>query len=132
MCGDMPAATADMSTAAISRQLAQLGEAMRSELAQRDDELGREREELSFDAVCEIQNDVWPCSHHHHLFQPFLPPVLCWVRARRTLSALRLTFPPCRLGSLKAQGRDRRSRRLRRSSCRCCRRSEQWLGQSRR
>ena len=72
----MPAA--DMSTAAISRQLAQLGETMRSELAQRDDELGREREELSYDAVCEIQNDVCPGSHHH-LSRPFLPPVPCRV-----------------------------------------------------
>lgn len=45
---------------AISRQLAQLGEEMRSEIAIRDDELSREREELSYDAVDDIMNDVWP------------------------------------------------------------------------
>ena len=53
-----------MTTSAISQQLAQLGEEMRSEIALRDDELGHEREELSYDAVDDFKNNVrrtFPC-----------------------------------------------------------------------
>lgn len=49
-----------MTTSAISQQLAQLGEEMRSEIALRDDELGHEREELSYDAVDDFKNNVRP------------------------------------------------------------------------
>ena len=42
---------------------------MRSEIAIRDDELSREREDLSYDAVDDIMNDVWP-------FPCFIPILL--------------------------------------------------------
>jgi len=48
------------STTEISVKLAQMGQEMRREVARRDDELTREREELSFDAVDDMHQDVSP------------------------------------------------------------------------
>jgi hypothetical protein len=45
----------------ISRQLAQIEAEMTLERTQRDNFLAREREELSFDAVADMHNDV--CAH---------------------------------------------------------------------